>query len=99
MSTVQPEFKKYASLAWRFLNINGYINFGVAPAIWKRALDTPDTRGTVVVVGAGMAGDWESGALTVGSVGGGMEPRVEGIKPLSLQVQAPCLGLKGLTVQ
>lgn len=46
----------YALAAWRFLHTMGFINYGVAPAIAARVFATLDTRGTVVVVGAGCAG-------------------------------------------
>lgn len=55
-SKVSKDLQPYARLAWRFLNLHGYINFGVAPDIWKHALATPDNRGTVIIVGAGLAG-------------------------------------------
>ena len=54
---VPPEMRQYARVAWTFLNNAGYINFGVAPAIAKEALGTPQTRGSVIVIGAGMAGE------------------------------------------
>lgn len=53
---VPQEMRQYARAAWTFLNNAGYINFGVAPAIAKEALETPQTRGSVIVIGAGMAG-------------------------------------------
>ena len=48
--------RKYARVAWTFLNTAGVINFGVAPAIAKEALGTLQTKGSVIVIGAGMAG-------------------------------------------
>ncbi len=54
---VPLEMRQYARVAWTFLNNAGYINFGVAPAIAKDALETPQTRGSVIVIGAGMAGE------------------------------------------
>jgi hypothetical protein len=55
-----PNLRPYAHIAWHFLNDRGYINFGVAPAVLAQAqkvLEHPDTqRGTVVVIGAGLAG-------------------------------------------
>lgn len=54
---MKPELRKYARVAWTFLNTAGYINFGVAPDLIARALKTAPTRGTVIVVGAGLAGD------------------------------------------
>ncbi|KAK9918934.1 hypothetical protein WJX75_008165 [Coccomyxa subellipsoidea] len=53
---VKPDLRKYARVAWIFLNTAGYINFGVAPDIAAKALETPATRGTVIIVGAGLAG-------------------------------------------
>jgi len=45
----------YAQVAWRFLDVNGFINYGVAPAMQR---EKPEAKHpfTVVVVGAGMAG-------------------------------------------
>lgn len=54
---MKPELRKYARVAWTFLNTAGYINFGVAPDIAAKALKTPATRGTVIIVGAGLAGN------------------------------------------
>ena len=53
---VLSELAHYARAAWTFLNALGHINFGVAPAIAKRALTAPAERGSVIVVGAGLAG-------------------------------------------
>ncbi|EIE24819.1 hypothetical protein COCSUDRAFT_36098 [Coccomyxa subellipsoidea C-169] len=53
---VKPDLRKYARVAWTFLNTAGYINFGVAPDIAAKALKTPATRGTVIIIGAGLAG-------------------------------------------
>ena len=44
----------YAKVAYRFLSAAGYINFGIAPAL-KPDLQQQD-KGTVIVVGAGLAG-------------------------------------------
>lgn len=54
---MKPELRKYARVAWTFLNTAGYINFGVAPDIAAKALKSPATRGTVIIVGAGLAGN------------------------------------------
>lgn len=54
---VPLEMRRYARVAWTFLNNAGYINFGVAPAIAEEALGTPQTKGAVIVIGAGMAGE------------------------------------------
>lgn len=48
--------REYARVAWTFLNHAGYINFGVAPAIAEEALGTSQTKGSVIIIGAGMAG-------------------------------------------
>ncbi len=53
---VKPDLRKYARVAWTFLNTAGYINFGVALDIAAKALKTPATRGTVIIIGAGLAG-------------------------------------------
>ena len=57
---VPLDMRQHAKTAWTFLNNAGYINFGVAPAIAKPALDTPQIRGSVIVVGAGLAGESDS---------------------------------------
>lgn len=44
------------SIAWRFLNAAGYINFGVGEGILRRAARLPANKGSVIVVGAGLAG-------------------------------------------
>ena len=50
-----PRHAPYARAAWQFLNSAGYINFGVAPCLAPE----PETgiKGTVIVVGAGLAGE------------------------------------------
>ncbi|KAL0034074.1 hypothetical protein WJX79_007286 [Trebouxia sp. C0005] len=50
--------RPYAIAAWRFLSKTGYINFGVAPGMSAKQSNNRDqpAKGTVVVVGAGMAG-------------------------------------------
>lgn len=49
--------RAYAIAAWRFLTKTGYINFGVAPGMSAKQGSTTETpKGTVIVVGAGMAG-------------------------------------------
>lgn len=53
---IQPKFHGLVQLAYRFLDANGFINFGVAP-LFAQALERAGTRnGCVVVVGAGLAG-------------------------------------------
>lgn len=49
--------KPYAAAAWRFLNTSGYINFGVAPALLAKAAKIPDDQGSIIIVGAGLAGE------------------------------------------
>ncbi|KAK9814743.1 hypothetical protein WJX72_010741 [[Myrmecia] bisecta] len=53
---VPHKHREYALAAWRFLNAAGYINFGIAPHLLERAEQTPQDRGTVIVVGAGLSG-------------------------------------------
>ena len=49
--------RAYAIAAWRFLTKTGFINFGVAPAMSaKQPSSNQPPKGTVIVVGAGMAG-------------------------------------------
>jgi hypothetical protein len=43
------------STAWRYLDMHGLINWGVAPAILARP--SPQRQETVVVIGAGLAGE------------------------------------------
>jgi hypothetical protein len=51
--------RPYAIAAWRFLTKTGYINFGVAPGMSAKQGGNHDQppKGTVIVVGAGMAGN------------------------------------------
>lgn len=51
-----PDMKAYARVAWTFLNNAGYINFGVAPEIAATALGMSQKKGSVIIIGAGMAG-------------------------------------------
>ena len=59
-SLIPPRLRTLARIAWHFLDARGYINFGVAPAILQRmhnALEaTGPIKGSVVVIGAGLAG-------------------------------------------
>lgn len=48
--------RPYAIAAWRFLHQTGFINYGVAPGVSGRQEPEQNPKGTVVVVGAGMAG-------------------------------------------
>lgn len=49
--------RAYVTTAWRFLNDHGYINFGVALDIHAKMLAKPPTKGAVIIIGAGMAGE------------------------------------------
>ncbi|GMH38451.1 hypothetical protein BSKO_06335 [Bryopsis sp. KO-2023] len=53
---IMPKFRHLVTAAWRFLTQYGYINFGVAPAITDRGLKADHNKGTVIIVGAGLAG-------------------------------------------
>lgn len=55
---IMPKFRHLVTAAWKFLTQFGYINFGVAPAITERGLRTEHKKGTVIVVGAGLAGTY-----------------------------------------
>lgn len=49
----------HAHIAWHFLDARGFINFGVAPPILERlraGAATPHARGSVIILGAGLAG-------------------------------------------
>ena len=50
--------RPYAIAAWRFMTKTGYINFGVAPGMSAKQSNNRDqpAKGTVIIVGAGMAG-------------------------------------------
>lgn len=52
--------RPYAVAAWRFLHQTGFINFGVAPGVSGKQQTEQGSKGTVVVVGAGMAGKCSS---------------------------------------
>ena len=87
---VQPKYQHLVSLAWRFLYTHGYINFGVAPAITQHP--TPEQQVTVVVIGAGLAGEkegqqipWEQvkHILPGGQPGSASAPRPPSPCPLS----------------
>lgn len=51
---IMPKYQHLVSIAWRFLTTHGFINFGVAPAITRRA--SYEHKETVIVIGAGLAG-------------------------------------------
>ena len=57
-ASVSSRHRKYVGAAWRFLNCAGHINFGVGEGLLRRAAELPASNGTVVVVGAGLAGTW-----------------------------------------
>lgn len=49
--------RAYAIAAWRFLTKTGFINFGVAPGMAaKQGSSSEPPKGTIIVVGSGMAG-------------------------------------------
>lgn len=51
---IQGQFQDLVRIAWEFLNLMGYINFGVnMPA---RPLPGPKPTQSVIVIGAGLAG-------------------------------------------
>jgi hypothetical protein len=54
------------STAWRYLDLHGHINWGVAPAIMARP--SPQRQETVVVIGAGLAGGRAGDSLINGCV-------------------------------
>lgn len=54
VARVQPKHKHLATSAWRFLDREGYINWGVAPAITDR--EVQEQPEIVVVIGSGLAG-------------------------------------------
>lgn len=53
---IHGRHKGYVSIAWRFLNAGGYINFGVGEGILRRVAGVKANKGCVIVVGAGLAG-------------------------------------------
>ena len=53
---IHGRHKGYVSIAWRFLNAGGYINFGVGEGILRRVAGVEANKGCVIVVGAGLAG-------------------------------------------
>lgn len=56
---IRKRHQAYATVAWRFLNACGVINFGVSPEIVKHMVEEPVTQPPILVVGAGMAGGLE----------------------------------------
>ncbi|XP_068637154.1 lysine-specific histone demethylase 1 homolog 1-like [Aristolochia californica] len=55
MESIRSEHRRLVTVAYDFLLLHGYINFGLAPAIKEVNWDGP-TRANVVIVGAGIAG-------------------------------------------
>lgn len=55
MESIRSQHKALVSSAYKFLLQYGYINFGVAPAI-KSAMRKDPTKGTVIIIGSGLAG-------------------------------------------
>lgn len=57
-----PEEKELAKLAWRYLDARGLINFGLSEEVLNRRASIKNTtaggkqQGTVIVLGAGLAG-------------------------------------------
>ncbi|MED6139225.1 hypothetical protein PIB30_081836 [Stylosanthes scabra] len=58
LQSIRSEHKGLVDTAYRFLLEHGYINFGIAPPIKEAKLKALDDfeRGTVIVIGAGLAG-------------------------------------------
>lgn len=56
VSGLPHQFRDFARTAWHFLDNAGYINFGVAPDILERNRLRGEALGTVIIVGAGLAG-------------------------------------------
>ncbi|KAK9844949.1 hypothetical protein WJX74_008996 [Apatococcus lobatus] len=53
-SGIPPSLLPYLSVAWRFLNASGYINFGITPELARP--HSRKSKGRIIVVGAGLAG-------------------------------------------
>lgn len=49
-----PEHRPMVAAAWNFLHREGYINWGIAPAITDRPV--LQRRETVIIIGSGLAG-------------------------------------------
>ncbi|XP_031131205.1 lysine-specific histone demethylase 1 homolog 1 isoform X1 [Ipomoea triloba] len=58
LESIRAEHKNLVNSAYNFLLHHGYINFGLAPAIKEAKLKPPEgvSKGTVIVVGAGLSG-------------------------------------------
>lgn len=63
VNAVRPRHAAYAKAAWTFLDTFGYINFGVAPALAPPPSMQNGSKGTVIVVGAGLAGELQTPVL------------------------------------
>uniref|UniRef100_A0A7S3XDU6 SWIRM domain-containing protein n=1 Tax=Picocystis salinarum TaxID=88271 RepID=A0A7S3XDU6_9CHLO len=53
---IQPKFRGLVQLAFRFLEANGFINFGVGPQFTQALGRAGTLNGCVVIIGAGLAG-------------------------------------------
>ena len=51
---ILPNLLPYLSVAWRFLDLAGYINFGINPELARP--QSRKSKGRIIVVGAGLAG-------------------------------------------
>ncbi|XP_024992234.1 protein FLOWERING LOCUS D isoform X1 [Cynara cardunculus var. scolymus] len=56
LDVVPSHCSKLLDSAYNYLVSHGYINFGVAPLIKDKHLVEPNTKGNVIVIGAGLAG-------------------------------------------
>ncbi|KAI3734710.1 hypothetical protein L6452_14185 [Arctium lappa] len=56
LDVVPSHCSKLLDSAYNYLVSHGYINFGVAPLIKDKRLVEPNTKGSVIVIGAGLAG-------------------------------------------
>ena len=58
---IRRQHQALVEAAWRFLNLYGWINWGVAPALMREPGSSTDADGAdkpaVVIVGAGLAGE------------------------------------------
>jgi hypothetical protein len=56
VSRLPPAVAAYGDIAWTFLDTYGFINFGLAPDILAARSPQSTAPGTVIVLGAGLAG-------------------------------------------
>ena len=56
-TNLRPRLVPYARAAWKFLNAVGFINWGLAAPV-KERFAKPAKKARVIVVGAGLAGEW-----------------------------------------